>query len=109
MSEQVIKELENSLESVDADIKRLEALKRLMQNPDYKLLIDEFYLKDQVLRLTMCLDDPSMKHLQEDIMTDLRAISGFRRQLGVIFQMGEAAKQAKAEYQAELDAVRGEE
>ena len=109
MSEQVIKELENSLEAAEADINRLEALKRLMKNPDYKLLIDEFYLKDQALRLSMCLDDPSMKHLQEDILTDLRAIAGFRRQLGVVFQMGEAAKQAKAEYQTELDSVRGEE
>lgn len=109
MSQQVIDELENSLEASQADIDRLEALKRLMKNPDYKLIIDEFYLKEQAIRLTMCLDDPGMKHLQDDVLNDLRAIAGFRRQLGVIFQMGEVATQAKADYQQELDEIRGEE
>ncbi len=55
-----------------------EALTRLEDNRDFKLLIAKGYFKDEAVRLVSCLSDPAFqtKDRQASLVVEMSAISG---------------------------------
>nr|DAK36323.1 MAG TPA: hypothetical protein [Caudoviricetes sp.] len=81
------KEQQERLES----IQRYEALKRLQENEDFKLLISDYYLKDKILNSVSLLAVPSLKDKREEIIEDISAASNFNYFLHFIKLLGENA------------------
>lgn len=79
-----------------------ESLERLEQNEDFKKVILEGYLKDKALNGVAILADPGIKQRGErsDVMEELVAIANLRYYLGMIYNLGDAAKQDLEEIEA---------
>ena len=83
--------LKETLEAIDAviakkkeAIKAGEALKRLMNNPDFKLVILEGYVEAEANKLFKILTDPSgaSPYTDDQIKLKLEAISHFKGYVG---------------------------
>ena len=79
---------------VDTRIQMLEALERLEKNKDFQLVILNGYMKDEVLRITSLLANPTIKTQgkRADVMEMLVAISTFGEYMNTIKAMGATAK-----------------
>jgi hypothetical protein len=78
-------------------IEMLESLERLEKNNDFKKVILDGYCKDEVLRASSLLADPTIKSQgrRPDVMEQLVAISTFENYLMIIRKLGEQAKYQK--------------
>lgn len=82
-------------------VEQFKALKRLEQNPDYKLVIEQGYLKDRALDAVSLLAHPNIKEqgLRSDTLDQLMAISGLINHLLVVKNLGSIAEEDLKELQ----------
>ena len=89
-------ENQEELETVDISywLDMLNSLERLQNNPDFKKVITNGYMKNKALDSVSMLADPGVKQRDErtDIMEDLVSISNLQYYLFMIKQLGEGAK-----------------
>jgi hypothetical protein len=86
-------QLEVSMSRAKEQISKMECLKRLTTNKDFKELIEADYFTKEPSRLTLLLADPSCqdKEILDDIHNQMIAIAFLRRYFLGINQMGRAA------------------
>lgn len=77
--------------------KLYEALKRLQDNPDFKLVIEQGYLKDKAIAGVNMLSMPHIKKqgIRPDVMEELISISNLREYFFTIEQFARAVMQDK--------------
>lgn len=75
-----------------ADLLMGEALERLENNPDYKLVIEQGYLQDSVLNSMSLLAVPQMRQDRPGVMEDLVAASNLKYYLLTLRKFYEGAK-----------------
>ena len=101
-----IKQLEVSIEAAEKQVKLLEAYEALTKNKDFKLLIEETYFKDNVIRLAMLRGEHNLTaESKEEVLKELDAIALFRSFLKDIVGLGINAKRAIKESQNTLGEI----
>jgi hypothetical protein len=72
----------------------LTKLERLEKNPDYKAIVEGWYLQEKVLDSVGLLAAPQTKQggHRPDVMEDLVAASNFKYAMFMIHQLGEGAR-----------------
>jgi len=101
MSDQI--EIERTVEGLKHEIELKEKLHRLLQNPDFKDLILEGYIKDEAVRSTKLLGDPAMRANQrafDSTIDELKAIGLFDSHLRTVEQKGMYAEEQLQAYEA---------
>lgn len=96
------------LETADrtALINKYEALERLLENPDFKLVVLEGYLKEKAVdSVSLLATDYTRRHnVRGAIMEELVAISAFEEYMRMIQSLGAPAKEeAEEEAQEERE------
>lgn len=110
MSEQEIQEIEVNIEQAKAWVEMVDALDRLQENPDFKLVITEGYLEKEAIRLTHLRGNPAMNtpEQQASVLKEIDGIGAFLGYLRTVYQQGDWAK-SNIEYdQAMIDELRAE-
>ena len=99
-----IQNMHVSIEQAQYQVRLAEALDRLQQSPDFKLLIMQDYLKDQAARLSHLLSDHTMqtKKARKPLIKEMEAIGNFLSYLRNVSQRGEMARNAIRVNEAEL-------
>lgn len=92
-NEMQLQQLEISMSQAKKRIAKMDILKRLVKNKDFKELIEEDYFEKEPGRLTLLLADPSCQdeEIQKDIHNQMIAIAYLRRYFVGINQMGRTA------------------
>lgn len=89
------------LETADrtALINKYEALERLLENPDFKLVVLEGYLKEKAVdSVSLLATDYTRRHnVRGAIMEELVAISAFEEYMRMIQSLGAPAKEEAEE------------
>ncbi len=85
---------QEELETIDINhhVQMGEALERLRSNPDFKLVIEEGYLKDKALASVSLLGVPQERPRRIEIMEDLIASSNLQFFMAMIEQFYDGAK-----------------
>lgn len=101
MSEQ--HEIEVTVEGLKAQMELRNKLHRLLENEDFKALILEGYIKDEAVRNTKILGDPSIRANQrafDSTIDDLKGIGLFDNHLRAVELMGNMAEEQLMGYEA---------
>lgn len=104
MNEQ--QEIRVTLAEVEAKIEQGEALKRLLDNADFKSLFLEGYLgAESCRRLVLLLGDPSTSdpEMQNSIISDIRGVSQLNQYLQHIRMTAATAQNTLDRYNASLE------
>lgn len=103
-------QLDEYIEKLQHPIKLMEHLHRLQDNPDFKALINEEYLREEAIRAVMLKGDPEMQTVerQSDINNVITGIGNLRTFFNRVYRFGnnaiesvEEARRAVAEQYAE--------
>lgn len=89
--EYTVETLDTYIQGQRLPVKRADALNRLRKNKDFKELITEGYLQNEVLRLTSLLSTPNFE-TNDGLVKRLEAISLFAQFLQTIEQEADIAK-----------------
>lgn len=94
--------VEVSIEDAKEKIRKRDALKKLIDLPQFKEIVDEGYFKEEAVRLVHLKADYNMQdpQQQEFVIKAIDAIGVFRGYLSRIFQQGNSAENALKEYEA---------
>lgn len=101
MSQEDMKEVEISIEKAEEDIKLGDALKRLIGNEDFDLVISEGYFKKEAERVVGAKADPAMMMNElgmEMLENQIISIGGLRQYFLKIQQNAYQSKMAMADY-----------
>lgn len=81
---------ETELEMADrtALTKKYEALHRMMETEDFKLVVTDGYLREEAVRLTSLLAQHGMESVRSKLFEALAAISNFEQYIMTIDQLG---------------------
>jgi hypothetical protein len=88
--QQQIEHVELSIQEAKDSIEKKQALIRLQNNPDFKLLIMEGYFQKEAARCVHALADPSLQDdTQQKLLTNMiTAVGYFRQYLSAVYQFG---------------------
>ena len=94
--EQQIEQLEITIDQAKANIDMADALQRLYDNKDFKIVITNGYFTDEASRLVLAKAMPELSgdDAQKDIENCIIAIGHFRQHLNSIFVKGNMAQKA---------------
>jgi hypothetical protein len=108
MSHNDIVELELNIKELNDMVDLAKALGRLEKNRDFKKLVVDQYLSAEAVRLVHAKADGNTQspQVQERILRDIDAIGSFTQFLNEIGRKAEMAKEAIAESEADIDAIR---
>lgn len=102
-----IEVIEISAAEAKAKVDRHAKLEKLFSNREFKSLIVEGYLKDEIVRLGLISANPNMNDaLRENTAEKIRAISHFDQFLRQIVTEGLLAQQELGDFEAELEELR---
>lgn len=106
-----IQEIEVSLEHAKAAVSKGEALRRLMNNPDFVAVVREGYFEKEAIRLVMLKGDPNMQDpkTQAEIIKDIDGIGSFRMYLTTVNQLAQVAANSIAADEETLAELLSEE
>jgi len=87
-----------------------DALKRLQNNDDFKLVIHTGYLQNQAVRLVTLKAAPPMQNVEKQtaILKSIDAIGELDQYLSMVHMMGDQAEGAVADARAEMYAIEEE-
>ena len=108
--ERDIKQVELTLEQYRKVVKQGEALKRLLKNPDYKEIFDEFLFSSELRRLSLLLADPSLQSEEDQkiIQENIKGIALVRSHLVNTLSLYNKAKEDISGMEEELSTMRAE-
>lgn len=78
-------------------INKFEALERLLENPDFKVVVLEGYLKDRAIDQVSLLADPRMAANRAQLFEGLAGISHLEQYFRMIQALGAPAKEEAEE------------
>lgn len=92
-----------TLEQAQHCIKLKEALDRLRNNPDWKLVVEDHLLKDEAVRLVYAKSNNLLQDAesQAEIMRSIDSIGCLADSLNAVNQFGQLAQKAIADYEEE--------
>ena len=95
-SEEQLHKIEISLENAKKAIEVANALQRLHENPDFKRVILQDYLKDEASRSVMLKADPSMATVEKQKNVDdiITSIGGLYNYFGKVYRLGDMSIRA---------------
>lgn len=100
-SEQQLEEVEVSITAAKKAIEQRDALLRLTTNNDFKIVIEELYLKDEALRLVNLKSSHTLtkdqKENVDNMMYGIGSLNGF---FSNVFSLGSQMEQALADSEA---------
>ena len=107
---QVEQSIEISIEAAKKAIEKGDRLDRLYQNPDFKAAILEDYFEKEPARLVGLLTDSEMQdeENQTGLRNDMLGISAMRKHFIITHRIANQMKNAVAQSEAELEAMREE-
>src|SRR6056300_939800 len=96
MIDQQIEQIELSIEAAKANVEKMEALLRLIDNKDFKDIIDDGYFRDEAARVVILKADPEMQEAkyQDQLDKSIVAIGQLRQYFRSIMQMGRMAERS---------------
>jgi len=102
--------IEISIEIAQKAVDKAEAIVRLLNNPDFKLVVVEGYFEKEPARLVGLLTDPEMSdpESQKNLHNDMLGISSFRNHLINMQRLGRQMAQSIKSSEEELDRLRDE-
>ena len=105
--EEDIQNMQISIDQAQHQVRLADALDRLQQSPDFKILVMQDYLKDQAARLSHLLSDHTMqsKKQRKALIKEMEAIGNFLTYLRTTAQRGQMAREAIRVNEAELRAI----
>lgn len=102
-----VEELELEISQAQEMKGRGDAVKRLLDNVDFKAVVLDHWFKDEVVRLGHLVSDPQLTEQQRAcVQRDLEAIGGFRRYLQTLEMFGFQAAQSLEEHEEALAEAR---
>jgi hypothetical protein len=106
-----IKKAEATLENIEEAIKRRDALNRLCKNPDFELIINDEYLREESVRLTYSKGSPNMQGEanQKAIIRDIDGIGCLYQYLHNIHMVGNNAEESQESERENLEFLRSQE
>jgi len=109
-NENDVQEIELTIEAAQATIDRMKVFYRLVDNKDFKEIIEKGYFEDEAVRLVGALASPALadEHNQSEMHKDILAIGRLRQYFYAVVQQGRAAEGAVASSEAELELMRVE-
>lgn len=96
-------EIEATKEQLQQSVALRDSLHRLLQNPDFKALVTEGYIRDETLRTSKLLGDPSVRASEKTynaVIDEIKAIALFDNHLRAVENIGNQAAQYLEEYEA---------
>jgi len=104
------REIEISIEQARSVVARKDAVMRLRQNPDFRLIFDDGYFIQEPARLVSLLTDPEWAgdEKQEEIMRDMYGVSATRQYLVGIVGFGRQMERNIASSETQLEELRDE-
>jgi len=95
-TEQQLEQIEIGIEAAKAQVNKMEALLRLIDNKDFKTVIDEGYFKEEAARVVILKADPEMQEAkyQDQLDKSIIAIGHLRQYLRTVMQMGRMAERS---------------
>ena len=111
MKEQQIAALEQQIKDAQASLELGKALTNLRQNPDFKKLMIDGYLKNEAIRLVHLKADPSMSSQanQAAVIRDIDAIGAIDQYFRAIAMMGARAEISIADAEQAILDIQEEE
>jgi len=96
MSDNQISEIEVTIEQAKAQIEKMEALGRLANNEDFKLVIDDGYFLKEASNLVLLLAAPGFASEEEQnrLNKNITAIGFLRQYFSGIMQIGAQAQKS---------------
>lgn len=93
-TENDLQQIEVTLEQAQETLKRRDAVERLRNNKDWKLIVEDGYFSEEAVRLVLLKADHNMQsdELQKDIMKQIDGIGSFREFIRTIYQLGQLAQ-----------------
>ena len=110
-NENDVQEIELNIETAKATIDRMDVFLRLVDNKDFKEIIEKGYFEDEAVRLVGALASPSLADdvSQSEMQKDMIGVGRLRQYFYAIVQQGRAAANAVKADEAELELLRAEE
>jgi len=96
-------EIEISIEELKLKIALAQHLEELGNNASFKTLIDKGYLEDEAVKLVALTAHPLNEVQQKSVQNKMVGISALKLYLSNVYNEGQAAKAALAEYEQALD------
>lgn len=109
--QQQIGNVEHTIETAKKQIKRMEALRRLEDNPDFKEIIMDGFMEDHAIRQVLLRANPSIRSSEQALdAVDLQiaAVGGLKQFFIGIFTMGMEAKDSLEADEATLEELNQE-
>lgn len=103
--------VERIIASAKEDIKMLDALNKLANNPSFKKVITEGYFKDYASQMVTAKAAPSCRgaDMQAEIIKNIDGIGSLQQYFSMIFQKGELAAKDVADGEETLESLHAEE
>lgn len=94
--EQEIQEIEVSIQAARKNVDKMEALLRLIDNKDFKAIIDEGYFQEEAARVVLLKSEPEMQKpdMQDQLDKSIIAIGTLRQYFRTIMQIGRMAERS---------------
>lgn len=104
-----VQEIQLTLDEAKKKVKLGEALERLERNKDFKLLIDEEFLKQEAIRQVSLLSDPAFQtpHMQASVISDMRGGATLQSFFRLVSRNASMAAQAVHDSEEQLAQIRG--
>jgi hypothetical protein len=104
MNENIVDEIEVTVDQLEEAISRGEAFERLRSNPDWKVLIEDEYLSENATRLVKLRGAGNVHpDFQENVLKEIDAIGYFADWLRTVHAKYQEAKSGMSELNEELD------
>ena len=109
--EQVEKQIEISIDAAKGAVDRKNAIARLFENEDFKLIFEKGYFEQEAARLVGLLADPEFasdeKH--QELINDMLGVSATKQYLLNLHRFGVQMERQIAASEAELEDLRNQE
>lgn len=103
-------EVEMTIEDAQRNIDKMNALLRLRDNRDFKLLIDRGYFEEEAARLVLARAEPGLQTEEHQVMLDkmIDSVGYLRQYFNKIYQFGQHSQQAIEEHRETRDEIMAE-
>lgn len=101
-------EIEISIEELKSKIALADHLEELGKNTAFKALIDQGYFENEAIKLVALTAHPLNEVHQKSLQNKMLGISSLKIYLSNVYNEGQSAKAALAEYEQELDVANQE-
>lgn len=103
---QEIEQLEVTIDEAKKMANKADTIIRLSKNKDFQQVIEQWYLKDEAVRLAHMYSEPQFDaKTKELIRIDLEAIGALARYFKVTLQLGDRAKDEIAQSENEISRI----